>query len=53
MIKYSDFFARWEDDWKVMLKEMCDEATADKNSIVIPVLEGQGVCSIASKSIDA
>lgn len=44
MLIKKSMFDRWEEDWKVMLKDMYEETAADRNRVVIPVLEEQGVC---------
>lgn len=43
VIKKSTIFDRLEENWKVMLKDMYDETAADRNKVVIPVLEEHGV----------
>ena len=44
VIKRNVVFDRFEVDWKVMLKELYDQTTADGNKVYIPVLEEHGVC---------
>lgn len=43
VIKRNNLFDRLEEDWKVMLKDMSDKTAADRNKVIIPVLEEQGV----------
>ena len=44
MIKRNALFDRFEEDWKIMLSELCRNISADRNRVDIPVFEEQGVC---------
>ena len=43
VIKRNALFDRFEEDWRIMLSELCRNISADRNIIVIPVFEEQGV----------
>lgn len=44
MLIKKNTFDRLVEDWMVMLKDIYEETAADRNRVVIPVLEEQGVC---------
>lgn len=50
VIKYSGFLDRWDDDWQVAFKEMCEKTKTEGSTVVITVLEEQGVSSPNSHS---
>ena len=50
VIKRNAIFDRFEEEQVVLFKDMCGTARAERNKVIVPVLEEQGV-SVSTKPV--